>query len=138
MRIAFKRIGRKKPVFEYEYTDISKLSRNTTKDLIELLVYRNVREYNNRIQNQTVNFLTHEEIVDQSTQGKIFNEGKDLAKANTIDSLESAFLAFEDGIYKIFIDDVEIKSLHEILNIKEDSEVIFIKLVMLSSSIRWW
>lgn len=110
----------------------------TLKELIENIVTKNVQEFNENLKKERlVDYLTSEEIEGKANQGKvsfgtIYNESKeDLCKA-----IDTALLAFEDGLYKVFIGDDEIEYLDSPLIAKNEDVLTFIKLTMLSG--RLW
>lgn len=110
----------------------------TLRELIKGIVTKNVKEFNENIKKERlVDYLTNKEIENRAEAGKvsfgsIYNESKqDLGKA-----LESAYLAYEDGIYKVFVGDKEAGKLDEEIELKDADTLTFIKFTMLSG--RLW
>ena len=98
----------------------------------------NVNEFNNGFtENDIVPYLTDEKINDLSDAGKIsfgvdYNEQKqDLEKA-----IENALQSYEDGIYRVFVNDEEIGEIDCEINLKENDELTFVRLTMLAG--RMW
>ncbi|NSB14630.1 MULTISPECIES: hypothetical protein [Clostridium] len=111
---------------------------STLRELIKYTVTSNVREFNENIKKERlVDYLTNREIEDKAEIGKVsfgsmYNDSKqDLGKA-----LESAYLAYEDGIYKVFVGDKEAGKLDEEIELKGDDTLTFIRFTMLSG--RLW
>lgn len=110
----------------------------TVRELILSVTQAGVEEYNQRMEStELLNYLTSEEINDQAKAGKIsfgvnYGEKKaDLAKAQ-----ENAIQCFEDGIYRIFLNEEPLEVLDERIQITEDSIFTFVRLTMLAG--RMW
>ena len=110
----------------------------TVRELIEAIVTKNVEDFNNRLSKESlVNYLTDEEINNKLTVGKVsFGELHNSNKETLSKALEVAFLAYEDGIYRVFIDDKEAGLLEETVELKDGDILTFIRLTMLSG--RLW
>ena len=99
--------------------------------LIEAIVSWQVCEYNERLQqSEVLKYLTQEEVENKATSGKVgfavnYN-GKPAAEVQS----------YEDGIFRIFIDDTETGDLSSPTGLKEESTITFIRLAMLSG--RLW
>ena len=120
------------PLIPREY--ILEKSPETLKDLLEELVTINVEEFNRKPTEQTLfAYLTGERLDEMAESGKVsfgskWNDKKqDLKKA-----IDNALLSFEDGIYRVFIDEVEMENLKQRVELQEGSEIVFIKLVLLA------
>lgn len=107
-------------------------------EIIMQIVEQNVSEYNNKIVDQSViPFLTNEEINDLIQNGKVgfntkYNEkNEDLQKA-----INTAIIGFVDGLFKVFLNETEIATLEESIDINEEDTIVFVKFVMLSG--RMW
>ena len=110
----------------------------TLRELIGAMVTENVKQFNARTKNEKlIDYLTSEEINNKLTTGKVsFGEMHNTTLANINKALECAFLAYEDGIYRVFINDNEARGLDESLELKEEDVLTFIRLAMLSG--RMW
>ncbi|MEM8780128.1 MAG: hypothetical protein AAGF26_14900, partial [Cyanobacteria bacterium P01_G01_bin.49] len=65
-------------------------------------------------------------------QGKVDMGGKDYEQDVDIDgAIETALQAFEDGFYYVFIDDEQIETLDQLVVLKENSQLLFLRLVPL-------
>jgi hypothetical protein len=110
----------------------------TLREVIGAMVTENVNQFNDKIKNQKlVDYLSSEEINNKLTVGKVsFGELHNTTKAGINKALECAFLAYEDGIYRVFINDNEAGGLDEAVELKEEDVLTFIRLAMLSG--RMW
>ncbi|MED3561752.1 hypothetical protein [Bacillus xiapuensis] len=113
---------------------------NTLRELITQVVTQNVEQFNNKTSNPEtplINFLSNLDIEQQAQAGKVgfqtlYNDKKaDLARA-----IETAIQAFEDGLYRVFINDQEAEQLDTPLVVTEEADVVFIRLTMLTG--RMW
>lgn len=107
-------------------------------ELIEAIVSWQVCEYNERLQqSEVLKYLTQEEVENKATSGKVgfavnYN-GKPAAK---VEAITNALQSYENGIFRIFIDDAEAGDLFSPILLEEDSTLTFIRLAMLSG--RLW
>lgn len=109
----------------------------TLKELITEVVIVNVQELKDKQQSTAlIPFLTGTEIEERGESGKVgfgsvYNEqSPDVAKA-----VETALLAFEDGLYKVFICEEEHSHLESRLKVEEEDEIVFIRFTMLAGSL---
>ena len=80
--------------------------------------------------------MTNEYIAEAARSGKIGDEVHGDKKANLEKALDTAYLAFEDGLYCIFINDEQTEKLEDNLALKDGDVLTFIKLTMLAG--RMW
>ena len=130
-------IGKRKNKIDKKKYEISEKI-TTVKELLTEFVTINVNEFNNGFtENDIVPYLTDEKINDLSDAGKIsfgvdYNEQKqDLEKA-----IENALQSYEDGIYRVFVNDEEMGEIDCEINLKENDELTFVRLTMLAG--RMW
>jgi len=104
--------------------------------LITALVEWNVHGLQQRQQQLSIfKYLSESEVVERAMNGKvgfgaIYNEGlPDISEA-----VATAILAFEDGLYRVFIGDAEVDALDEPLTLQEDDEIALIRFTMLAGS----
>ncbi|MGG1675743.1 hypothetical protein ACIFOT_08315 [Neobacillus sp. NRS-1170] len=113
---------------------------NTLRELITQVVTENVETFNNKASNPEtplINFLSNSDIEQQAQAGKVgFQILYNDKKADLTRAIETAIQAFEDGLYRVFINDEEAEQLDTPLDITEDTEVVFIRLTMLTG--RMW
>ena len=133
--INVKGLSRKKVIHQEEVELINKIS--TTKDLITELVKINVEKFNKKIDDKDIlSIMTNEHIAEAARNGKIGAEVHGDKKANLEKALNTAYLAFEDGLYCIFINDEQSEKLDDNLNLKDGDILTFIRLTMLAG--RMW
>ena len=133
--INVKGLSRKKVIHQEEVELINKIS--TTKDLITELVKINVEKFNKKIDDKNIlSIITNENIAKAARIGKIGDEVHGDKKANLEKALNTAYLAFEDGLYCIFINDEQSEKLDDNLNLKDGDILTFIRLTMLAG--RMW
>ena len=133
--INIKGLSRKKVIHQEEVELINKIS--TTKDLITELVKINVEKFNKKIDDKDIlSIMTNEYIAEAARSGKIGDEVHGDKKANLEKALDTAYLAFEDGLYCIFINDEQSEKLDDNLNLKDGDILTFIRLTMLAG--RMW
>ncbi|AGM23394.1 hypothetical protein AB6N30_04660 [Fusobacterium animalis] len=133
--INVKGLSRKKVIHQEEVELKNKIS--TTKDLITELVKINVEKFNKKIDEKDIlSIMTNENIAKAARIGKIGDEVHGDKKANLKKALDTAYLAFEDGLYCIFINDEQTEKLDDSLNLKDGDILTLIRLTMLSG--RMW
>ena len=130
-----KGLSRKKVIHQEELELKDKIS--TTKDLITELVKINVEKFNKKIDDKNIlSIMTNEYIAEAVRAGKIGDEVHGDKKANLEKALDTAYLAFEDGLYCIFINDEQSEKLDDNLSLKDGDILTFIRLTMLAG--RMW
>ena len=133
--INVKGLSRKKVIHQEEVELTDNIS--TTKDLITELVKINVEKFNKKIDDKDIlSIMTNEHIVEAARSGKIGDEVHGDKKANLEKALDTAYLAFEDGLYCIFINDEQSEKLDDNLSLKDGDILTFIRLTMLAG--RMW
>ena len=132
--INVKGLSRKKVIYQEEVELKNKIS--TTKDLITELVKINVEKFNKKIDEKDIlSIMTNENIAKAARIGKIGDEVHGDKKANLEKALDTAYLAFEDGLYCIFINDEQTEKLDDSLNLKDGDILTLIRLTMLAGRI---
>jgi hypothetical protein len=104
------------------------------RDLIEKVVREEVAAFSQRqSERQFVRFLSKSQIEAATVTGKISMGGdKDRTPANDEAAVETALLAFNDGIYFVFVDDVQQENLDAELFLRPDSQITFLRLIPLA------
>lgn len=131
--LQLKRLGKKKiHLLDFE---IEKHPQ-TLKELIEECVKSEVKRYNEKREGiRLMSFLSPKEIQEQSETGKIgFGDLNNTELAQVDQAIANALLAFEDGLFVVFVDDEEIKSFEESIDLKPDSSIAFIRLTFLTGT----
>ncbi len=74
--------------------------------------------------------LTLQELSQAIERGKIISGGQDLSQeVDEGSAIQTAWQAFEDGLYLVFMDDQQLHSLDEAVVLQAKSRFIFIRLV---------
>lgn len=137
LKINLKQIGerrRKVAPIDFEYDPAPR----TVRELITMTVTSCVKSYNERVRAGEANAapLSESDISDMAGVGKIafgINYGgkeQDLNKA-----VENALRSFEDGLYRVFLNDTELEKLDDDLELRENDALTFIRLTMLAGRI---
>ena len=133
LTLQLKRLGKKKiHLLEFE---IEKQPQ-TLKELIEQCVKSEVKRYNEKREEiKLMSFLSPKDIQEQSETGKIgFGDLENRELAQVDEAIANALLAFEDGLFVLFVDDEEIKSFEQSIALKPDSVIAFIRLTFLTGT----
>lgn len=137
-KVAVKQLGKRKNVVEPINFEVDGEIK-TVRQLIEKTVEANVKDYNARVEKgeETEKALSEQSIAEQSQVGKIaFGINYGGKKADLQEAVDTAMLAFEDGLVKIFINGSEVYSTEKEIELTEQSVVTFIRLTMLAG--RMW
>jgi len=132
-------IGQKNPIFsgwdvelppgEYDRGGGLKL-----RDLISHVVAKEVDAFHARQQERRLErVMTKQDIQQGKQSGKIDPGGRDLNQVvNVEDSIATALQAFEDGLYFVFIDDIQQTNLDIEVFPKTNSRIVFLRLTALT------
>lgn len=133
--VNIKSIGKRKPILAQEPYELASEIK-TLKDLITTVVTKEVERYNGRgVEEMLIPFLTAAEIKDQSTVGKVgFGRLYSDKKADLEQAITVALEAFEDGLFKVVINETEIEGLDTRINLQESDILTFIRLTFLAGS----
>ena len=131
MNVAGKVVGRKKPFDSYPlpllepYTDL--------RGLLEGVIKHEVEGFNTHQQaQQTLRLLTEADLSTLEQTGKATSGLREFKQFVEVErALEVALQAFEDGLYFVFIDDAQIEKLEQTLELREDSQILFLRLTAL-------
>ncbi len=139
MKISFsvKQLGKKRPVIGRKSIEIKGLGADPRADeLISAIVTQQVAQFNeNRDEKNIIPYLTKSQINDSAISGKVdFNESSNRTTAVPETAIETALLAFEDGIFCFFCDDTQIEALSERVSFTEESLFSFVRLTFLAGS----
>jgi hypothetical protein len=106
----------------------------TLRALISGIVRREVAAFKERQQaRRFVRILTEQQIEEGLARGRVELGGRELdQKMDEEDAVANALLAFEDGIYLVILDGEEQKDLDREIYMRPDSELTFLRLVMLA------
>lgn len=109
----------------------------TLRELIACMVNQGVEGYNERLRSGEQNkALSEAEIQDMSQVGKVaFGIPFGEREANPQKAVDAALLAFTDGLYRIYINEMEITELDTPVHLCEDDTIAIIRLVMLTGGL---
>lgn len=112
---------------------------DTLRQLISILVSDSVESYNQRLlAKEETTILAKDDIDAMSQVGKIgFGIPFGSREANLQDAQETAIQGFEDGLYRVFIEEREIESLDAAMELQEEDTITIIRLVMLTGGFFW-
>lgn len=129
--LRLKRLGKKR-IHTVPYRISSEVK--TLADLIRATVTNEVERFNaSRAEPKLFAFLTPADIQAQSQDGKVgFGDLANTDEADLEKALEVALQAHADGIFLVFIDDDEIRSLDDTITLNAGSEVTFLRLTFLT------
>ncbi|GFZ82875.1 hypothetical protein GCM10008018_30990 [Paenibacillus marchantiophytorum] len=107
-------------------------------DAIRAIVTDQVQRFNARSTGQSIfPYLSPGQLEEQAEAGKVgFEAAYDDRRVNVAAAAETAFQAFEDGIYKVLINDTIVEDLQAQLTIAPGSVFTFIRLTMLTGTMR--
>lgn len=130
--------------FSKKQNEITQLERDypdgmkTVRDLLTETVKIMVTQYESRMDSgEMLKVLTKQDIEDKSVSGKIgfgIHYGK--KRPSLEKSIQSALECFEDGMVVLFIDGKQVENPDEHIELKEGSELTFVRLIPLAG--RMW
>ncbi|ANY67623.1 hypothetical protein ABEW34_22160 [Paenibacillus algorifonticola] len=135
--ITVKSLGKKKSYLDrLEWTFANKP--DTLKALITDLITVNVQKFNQKETDvPLVPYLTQSDVELQAETGKVgFGSIYNEQRASLDEALCTALLAFEDGLYKVFINGDEIEQMDSPLHIQDGDDLALIRFTMLAG--RMW
>ena len=108
--------------------------RLTLRDLITRIVREEVTAFRERQERRlTVEALTKQQIAEGVAKGKVDMGGREaLQEVDEQAAVDAALLAFEDGLYYVFVDAAQQESLDAEVFLRPDSRVTFLRLVALA------
>ena len=109
----------------------------TLRELIACMVNQGVEGYNERLRSGEQNkALSEAEIQDMSQVGKVaFGIPFGEREANPQKAVDAALLAFTDGLYRFYINELGITELDTPVHLCEDDTIAIIRLVMLTGGL---
>ena len=137
VRVNVKQIGKKRNgVREVRY-EIPGCP-GTVEELIRGVTAACVGDYNRRKESaELIRCLTKEQIEESAQAGKIgFGVNYGEKEADVQQAEENALQSFEDGIYRIFLNDRPLERLDEGIRITDEDSLTFVRLTMLAG--RMW
>ena len=134
--LKIKALSKRKPLIERVAFDIDR-PLATSKELVEYIVRHNVEDYNKKtVDAPLFQYLTTSELEDGEAAGKIgFHDRKNEKAQDAGKAVENALGCFDDGIFRLFINDEE-AGFKDNISLKDNDEITFVRLAMLAG--RLW
>ncbi|MCI8886454.1 MAG: hypothetical protein HFG70_00035 [Hungatella sp.] len=140
IKVNMKSMGKRKQTVKPVVYDLPLGAGNTftVRQLVTELTRAGVEDYNRRHQEpEILKCLTKENIEDQAERGKIsFGVIYGEKEADFQKAAGNAIQCFEDGIYRVFLDEKPLESLDEEVQVTKESTFTFVRLAMLTG--RLW
>jgi hypothetical protein len=132
LTISGKVLGKSQNLFTTWQMDLPEQS-STLEELLELIVRSEVQAFQARqADRQLTKVLGLVEIEAGVAVGKISSGGSELEQVVDVQgAVETALQAFSDGFYLVFIDDRQQEDLTAVVNLKTNSELLFLRLTPL-------
>ncbi|RAW10184.1 hypothetical protein DC345_29405 [Paenibacillus taichungensis] len=135
--ITVKSLGKRKPALAKQAAELPETT-DTLRQLIKNMVAQQLKALQDKKNEaEWLAYLMPEDIQELGAAGKvgfgtIYNEGvRDVEGA-----MDTAVTAYEDGLFKVFLNDEEVQALDDPLIIQENDNVVFIRFTMLAG--RLW
>lgn len=135
--VTVKQPGKKHAFIDRKAINISEpVMASTAGELISAIVRQQVEEFNSKPREKNLlPFLSKEETDEKIQGGKIgFGSIYNEKIADVDAAISTAHQAFEDGMYALFVDDLEIESLSTPVSITNQTQLTFIRLSFLAGS----
>ena len=138
LSIQLKQLGKRKCTIEPMPVELTGEIPHNVQSLITAIVRRQVEEYNARPdENELLKYLTREDLDNRAESGKVgFGVNYNGKKASAEAAVKTALQSYEDGIFRLFINDEEAGASDSSLALKEGDRLTFVRLTMLSG--RLW
>jgi hypothetical protein len=134
-----KSLGQKRPLFADFSVPLAfpggENSLPPLRDVIAAIVGDQVRQFQDRqSQRQFLRVLTQRDIAEGAERGKIEVGASDvpLQPVDPEAAVETALVAFQDGLYFVIVDECQIQQLDDPVAIRPDSQITFIRLTLLA------
>ncbi|UQZ34908.1 hypothetical protein C2I18_16105 [Paenibacillus sp. PK3_47] len=134
--VTVKSMGKRRPVLERRELVLEPAPGNL-EELITAIVAKQVKELADKQgRGELIPFLTANAVNNQRVTGKIgFGTAYNDKPPELEKAAEAALLAFEDGLYKVFLREEACERLQEPLLLNEGDELVFIRFTMLAGSL---
>jgi len=104
------------------------------RDLIEAVVRAEVSAFTGRVEDhKLVRVLTVQALEEGLTEGAVRSGGREVASGvDVVESVRAAIEAQRDGLFQTIIDDEPIDDLDAVIDLRDGSRVMFLRLVALA------
>ncbi len=132
LTISGKVLGKSQNLFTTWQMSLSSQT-TTLKELLTQIIQSEIQSFSDRqSQQRLTKVLGLVEIEAGVTRGKITSGGSDLDQmVNERQAINNALQAFQDGFYLVFIDDEQQEDLADLVDLKANSELLFLRLTPL-------
>lgn len=133
LTVSGKVIGKTQPLFTNWQLQLEIDNTVTLRDLLTQVVRSEVANFEDRQrQRRFIQVLSPAQISLGVEQGKVDLGGSDLDQAVEVDAaIETALQAFTDGLYFVFLDEQQQGNLDDVVTLRPDSQLLFLRLVPL-------
>ena len=131
--IRIKQVGKRKPLIEDQPLTVP-VTVDTFRSLLEYIVRMRVKAFNERSETgDWTKYLTDFNLDATAETGKVgFDAVYNDRKQDADKAVDTAILAFQDGLFRVFQGDEELESLDTPLNLHDGDGLTFIRLTMLA------
>ena len=131
--VRIKQVGKRKPLIEDQPLTVP-VTVDTFRSLLEYIVRLRVKAFNERSETgDWTKYLTDFNLDATAETGKVgFDAVYNDRKQDADKAVDTAILAFQDGLFRVFQGDEELESLDTPLNLRDGNELTFIRLTMLA------
>ena len=133
--ITIKKLGKREPIIEKQAFPLTQtfLDKPTLQNFIQLVVEKEVAN-NEKITNQSLlPYLGKTTLSKMATHGKVdFSAVYNTESVIITEAVNTALQAFEDGLFMVLIDGGNCRQLKQKIQFRENSEVVFLRLVALA------
>ena len=135
--VTMKSLAKRKDFLTKQEMDLEEVPL-TLRQLLTGIVATKAQEFNAKISEAIlVRFLTNEELQQQIHAGKVgFDSIYNEQPTDCHQAVMTAIQAYEDGLFRVFMNEQELPDLDGPLEIKDGDQLTFIKLTMLAG--RMW
>ncbi|WP_342424448.1 hypothetical protein [Paenibacillus sp. FSL E2-0178] len=135
--VTVKSLGKRKPVLARQELVLQGTPATLQELITEIVVLQVQGLADKQGRGEIIPYLTGNEIEEQGENGKVgFTTIYNGEPPDTGEAVAAALLAFEDGLYKVFLQERECALLEEPLQIQDGDELVFIRFTMLAG--RLW
>ncbi|WP_244563050.1 hypothetical protein [Paenibacillus uliginis] len=106
----------------------------TLREMITGIVHHSVNAFKDKQAEQSlIPYLTEMDIAARASSGKVgFGTIHDDRQPDEHQAVESALLAFTDGLYRVFVNEEEIEQLDTPLVLTDGDKIVFMRFTMLA------
>lgn len=126
-------MGKTQPIFTNWQLSLDLENTTTLRDLLTQIVRSEVASFEDRQrQRRLTQVLSPAQISLGIDQGKVDSGGSDLEQTVDVEAaIATALQAFADGLYVVFLDEQQQGTLEDVVTLKPDSQLLFLRLVPL-------